>query len=145
MAVYPGASESSLGSTNGFNDDEYARFLAPGAGTLLTNVQREMIRLFRAGQFESVEILARFEYPKSSYLCGLLLGDCAYEAGNYRQAQHFYRQAVHHDPALFRHREARCLERQGSLVEATSVLEQISHGERNFAVLLLLGSLYVRT
>jgi tetratricopeptide (TPR) repeat protein len=104
-----------------------------------------MIHLFRGKQYESAEILARFELSRHPHLCGLLLGDCAYEKGNYRLAQHFYRAALPHDPALFRHREALCLEKQGCCVEAASVLEQIPPADRSLPTLMLLGRLYVRT
>lgn len=137
----------------------------------LTHLQRECIHLYRVGQYRSCEILARMELAaatksgeignssvdniagvaaggsrnccgRSRHLALSLLGDCAFMQGQYIQAKHFYRSAYHYDEITFRYKEARCLQKLGSLVEAGSVLEQIPTDNRTLSVHMMLGGLY---
>ena len=114
----------------------------------LSKIQKESIRLFKAKQYRSCEILAEMDRSSSrlqgrdEHFACRLLGDCALERGQYLRAKTFYHALYPFNEALYRWKEAHCLKQLGSLVEAAAVLEGIPTVDRTLEMNMLLGTLY---
>ena len=122
--------------------------LLPDAFRDLSKLQQESLRLFKARQYRSCEILAEMD-RSSSRLQGRdehfpcrLLGDCAFQQGQYIRAKTFYHSLYPVNEAFYRWKEAQCLKELGSLVEAAAVLEGIPNLDRTVEMNILLGTLY---
>ncbi|GKY93827.1 hypothetical protein MPSEU_000349800 [Mayamaea pseudoterrestris] len=127
------------------SDDEYYADWRQQASP----VQLESLRLLRQHQYVSCEILARMDLSvaeseqRQPDLALSLLGDCAFGRKRYYQAKSFYRKACPYNEPRFRFKEAQCLKELGSLVEASTVLEEIPSSNRTLAVNMMLGNLYL--
>jgi tetratricopeptide (TPR) repeat protein len=72
-----------------------------------------------------------------------LLGDCAQLTQQYNKAISYFRRIQLFGSHKYRLKEAQCLQALGNVVEASSVLELIPHGERNLTIHMTLGQLYL--
>ena len=112
-------------------------------------MQRECLKLLQQQQYASAETLARFDLSRcrlenrSEGFALRVIGDCSLAVGKLAQAQRFYQSLYVHDEVTARWKEAQCLEKMGSLVEAASVLEGIEAEKRNMPMNMLLAKLYV--
>lgn len=114
----------------------------------LTDFQKEIYSLYKAKQWKSAEILARFDLSqcktkgRSHHFPLAILAECAFEQNQYVHAKQFYQQLYVFDENKYRWKEARCLEKLGCPVEAAGVLEQIPHNSRTLSMNMMLGDLY---
>jgi anaphase-promoting complex subunit 7 len=114
--------------------------------------------LLRAKQYKSCEVVAALELSKTekknepTAVLLEILGDCAQASQQYKRAISFYRRAsLQHavtgrpsmSEAKLRCKEAQCLSSLGSVVEASSVLEEISPQMKTLGMCMTLGHLYV--
>ncbi|KAL7580067.1 hypothetical protein ACA910_005052 [Epithemia clementina (nom. ined.)] len=115
----------------------------------ISKIQKEYLRLFKAKQYRSCEILAEMDRSsarlrgRDEHFACRLLGDCAFQRGQFIRAKTFYHALYPFNEALYRWKEAHCLKELGSLVEAAAVLEGIPNEDRTLEMNMLLGTLYV--
>lgn len=112
------------------------------------DIHRECISLFRDGQFRSCEILARLTLSKNKGedpLALHLLGECALVSGQFAHARSFFQRLYLVDENLYRFKEGLCLQKMGSLVEATTIVSGIPAADRDFRTWMLLGNLSFST
>jgi len=125
------------------NDDDYGRF------SNTTSFQKECLRLYDDKQYKSCEILTRMDLSRcestgrEKYLAIQLLGDCAYQQGEFTRARHWYFQLYNFGENVARWKLSQCIKESGSLVEAATLLEQIPPNQRTLPMLMMLGNLYV--
>ena len=115
----------------------------------LTHTQREYLALYEARQYKSAEILARFDLAArdkrghSRHFPVAVLAECAMQQNQYMHAKQFYQQLHVFDEHKYRWKEAQCLDKLGSPVEAAGILEQIPVECRTLAMNMMLGDLHV--
>lgn len=126
-------------------DDLWTLFKDQG----LSKMQEECIRLFRAKQYRSCEILAEMHRSNSrlrgeadDHFACRLMADCAFQQGQYVRARMLYQALYPVDESVYRWKEAQCLKELGSLVEGAAVLEKIPKVDRTMEMNMLLGTLY---
>lgn len=114
----------------------------------LTPYQKECLSLYRAKQWKSAEILARFDLAQCEakgrcpHFPIAILAECALEQNQYVHAKQFYQKLYVYDEDKYRWKEAQCLSKIGSPVEATRILEEIPLDRRSLSVNMMLGDLY---
>jgi anaphase-promoting complex subunit 7 len=114
----------------------------------LTTFQKEYLALYKSKQWKSAEILARFDLAQCDqkgrcrHFPVAVLGECALDQNQYMHAKQFYQQLYVFDEDRYRWKEAQCLAKLGSPVEAAGVLEQIPLDRRSLVVNMMLGDLY---
>jgi anaphase-promoting complex subunit 7 len=117
----------------------------PSIFSNLTPMQKECVKLYQNKQYKSCEILVRFELKNDAarHFAWHCLGDCAFQQQQYAHARHFYQMLYPYGESRYRFKEAQCLEKQGSLIEAAKVLEGIATKERTLPIHMMLGNLYL--
>lgn len=121
-----------------YNDELTSSF-----GTI-TPYQRQYLALFHQQQWKSAELLARFDSDPCRHLPVRVLAECAVAQGQYMHAKQFYQQLYVFEEDKYRFKEAQCLVKLGSPVEAVTILERIPHAGRTVEVHMLLASLYTQ-
>jgi anaphase-promoting complex subunit 7 len=115
----------------------------------LNSSQKEYLSLYRAKQYKSAEILARFDLSlcerkgRSRHFPVAILAECALDQNQYMHAKQFYQQLYVFDENKYRWKEAQCLTKLGSLVEAAGILEEVPEDARTLPMNMMLGDLYV--
>eukprot|EP00934_Nitzschia_sp_Nitz4_P002191 Nitzschia sp. Nitz4//scaffold20_size174350//148734//150563//NITZ4_002127-RA/size174350-snap-gene-0.226-mRNA-1//1//CDS//3329541884//2191//frame0 len=120
----------------------------------LTPLQEECFQLLKDKQYKSCELLAQIDATKAeregrdSRIAWALLGDCAHSTQQYNRAIYFYRRIQYSysnsaSANKYRLKEAQCLQALGNVVEASAVLELIPREERNVAMHMTLGNLFL--
>lgn len=124
----------------------------------LTPIQKECVELLRAKQYKSCELVATLDLSRTekanlpTSVLLEILGDCSQAQQQYKRAISFYRRASlqYHitghssmSEAKIRCKEAHCLSSLGSVVEASSVMEQIPPQMRTLGMCMTLGHLYL--